>query len=112
MKRRAKRDPSILDVPQARAAAGSNQELKMAERLVQTMVGEWRPEKYRDEYRQDLLDLIDKKVRSRQTKTIEPVETAPSQKPQSKVIDIMHLLRKSVEEVDGKEPSTRRRRAS
>jgi DNA end-binding protein Ku len=52
------RDPSALDVPAARSTQGSNQELKMAEQLVETMAGKWDPKKYRDEYHQDLLQLI------------------------------------------------------
>jgi DNA end-binding protein Ku len=104
------RDASAFDVPDTGSAARTNQELKMAEQLVQTMVGEWQPEKYRDEYREDLLELIDRKVKSGQTKTIEPGETASRPKRQGKVIDIMHLLRQSVAQVQKKEP--RRRKAS
>ena len=71
------RDPSALDVPAAGSALGSNQELKMAEQLVETMAGKWNPKKYRDEYHQDLLQMIDKKIKSGQTKTIEPAEATP-----------------------------------
>jgi DNA end-binding protein Ku len=104
------RDAFAFDVPDTGSAARANQELKMAEQLVQTMVGEWQPEKYRDEYREDLLELINRKVKSGQTKTIGPAETASRPKRQGKVIDIMHLLRQSVAQVQKKEP--RRRKAS
>jgi DNA end-binding protein Ku len=106
------RDPSALDVPETGTAAGSNQELKIAEQLVETMAGKWNPKKYRDEYHQDLLRLIDKKIKSGQTKAIGPVEAAPRPKQQGKVIDIMHLLRQSVEQGHKKNEPSRRRKAS
>ena len=106
------RDPSALDVPAARSTQGSNQELKMAEQLVETMAGKWDPKKYRDEYHQDLLQLIDKKIKSGQTKAIEPAEAAPRPKQQGKIIDIMHLLRQSVEQGHKKNEPLRRRKAS
>jgi DNA end-binding protein Ku len=105
------RDPSALDVPAA-GSKGSNQELKMAEQLVETMAGKWDPKKYRDEYHQDLLQLIDKKIKSGQTKAIEPAEAAPRSRQQGKVIDIMHLLRQSVEQGHKKNEPSRRRKAS
>jgi DNA end-binding protein Ku len=106
------RDPSVLDVPTVGSTQGSNQELKMAEQLVESMVGKWNPKKYRDEYHQDLLKMIDKKIKSGQTKAIEPAEAAPRPKQQGKIIDIMHLLRQSVEQGHKKNEPSRRRKAS
>ncbi len=106
------RDPSALDVPAAGSTQGSTQELKMAEQLVATMAGKWNPKKYRDEYHQDLLQLINKKIKSGQTKAIEPAETTPQPKQQGKIIDIMHLLRQSVEQGHKKTEPSRRRKAS
>lgn len=106
------RDPSALDVPESGSAAGSNQELKMAEQLVETMAGKWDPKKYRDEYHQDLLQMIDKKIKSGQTKVIESAEPVRPPKQQGKVVDIMHLLRQSMEQAHNKNQPARRRRAS
>jgi DNA end-binding protein Ku len=108
------RDPSSLDIPESssKRVGMSDQELKMAERLVETMVGEWNPEKYRDEYRQDLLDVIEKKVKSGQTKALEPAEGTSRPKRQGKVIDIMDLLRESVEQGRKKAAPARNRKAS
>ena len=94
------RDPQHLDIPRnnSKRLAISPGEVKMAERLVDSMVGSWNPEKYRDEYREDLLNLIDKKIKSGQTKLIAPKGKASQPKRQDKVVDIMHLLRRSVEQ--------------
>jgi DNA end-binding protein Ku len=94
------RDPSALDVTEA--AIRSNQELKMAQQLVEAMAGKWNPKKYRDEYHRDLLQMIDKKIKSGQTKATEPAETVRPPKRHSKVVDIMHLLRQSMEQAHKK----------
>jgi DNA end-binding protein Ku len=106
------RDASVLDLPAPKSAAGSNQELKMAEQLVEAMAGKWDPKKYRDEYHEDILRMIDKKIKSGQTKVIEPAEPAPVPKRQGKVVDIMHLLRRSMEQAGKKNEPARRRKAS
>jgi DNA end-binding protein Ku len=106
------RDPAALDVPKEKSTASSNQALKMAEQLVETMAGKWNPEKYRDEYHQDLLQMIDKKIKSGQTKAVEPVEAARRPKQQSKVVDIMHLLRQSMKQAHNKNEPARNRKAS
>jgi DNA end-binding protein Ku len=104
------RDASGLDVPKHEVT--SNQELKMAERLVESMVSEWNPDKYHDEYREDLLKLIDKKIKAGKTKAVEPLEVESKPKRPAKVIDIMHLLRQSVDEIHKKEKPSGRRKAS
>jgi DNA end-binding protein Ku len=107
------RNPKDLDIPEAdsKRLAISEREIKMAEQLVETMSGKWNPEKYRDEYRADLLGLIDKKVKAGRTKALEPEEKRPARR-EGKVVDIMHLLKRSVEEAQKKEEAPRRRKAS
>ena len=82
----------------------------MAEQLVESMTGEWQPEKYRDEYHDDLLRLIEKKVKAGQTETVESAEPAPRPKRQGKVIDMMQLLRQSVKQAQSKEGGARPRK--
>jgi DNA end-binding protein Ku len=105
------RDPSQLQLPQTNAKGELSKEIKMAEQLVENMVGDWSPEKYRDEYYEDLLKLIDKKVKAGKTKVIEPAGPTPRPKREGKVIDIMDLLRQSVKQKQGKEEAPRRRKA-
>lgn len=75
----------------------SDKELDMAERLVESMVEEWQPERYHDEYRDDLLQLVEQRVASGQTHVIEagPAEAPPRR---AEVIDLMTQLKRSVEE--------------
>ena len=108
------RDASALDVPEtgSKRAGVSDREIKMAEQLLENMIGEWNPQKYRDDYYDDLKNLIDKKIRSGQTKAVEAAETPPRPKREGKVIDIMHLLQQSVKQARRKEEPARRRKAS
>lgn len=91
------RDPSGLDLPggDLEELGITKKELEMAGKLVEGMAGEWDPSRYRDEYRDDLLELIEKKAGKGET---EPVAVAgPKPKKESGVIDIMDLLKRSVE---------------
>ena len=90
------RGSADLDLPSENLddLAVTDQELKMAEQLVGAMVGEWQPQQYRDTYRDDVLRMIDEKVKGGKVtarKEAKPAEGA-------EVVDIMALLRRSVQE--------------
>ena len=108
------RNASAIEIPKstAKKAAVSTPEMKMAERLVETMVSQWNPGKYHDEYRNDLMKIIDKKIKAGKTKVIESAKTVAKEPQRGKVIDIMHLLRQSVKQADKKPASSRQRKAS
>lgn len=93
------RDPSQYKIPHETLAALkiSDRELEMAERLVEDMVVDWDPERYRDEYHDDLMRRIDEKIQAGETKTLTaPSEGAPVQG--AEVVDLMSLLKQSVEQ--------------
>ena len=69
------------------------QELNMAELLVNAMAGEWKPEQYRDTYHDDVLRLIEEKVKGG---TI-TARKKPKPREGAEVVDIMALLRQSIE---------------
>jgi DNA end-binding protein Ku len=74
-------------------------ELKMAEQLVGAMVAKWDPSQYRDTYHDDLLALIHGKVeRGELTEVSEVPAAAGDEAAQGTVVDIMALLKRSVEE--------------
>jgi DNA end-binding protein Ku len=90
------RDPSELDLPSGKQGV-TDKELQMAQRLVEAMVGKWDPESYRDDYRVDLEAMIDARVAAGQLEA--GAEEAPPRSPaRGKVIDLMSLLERSVEE--------------
>jgi DNA end-binding protein Ku len=98
------RDSADLALPpRALKAAGiSDKELQMAASLVDGMSEPWKPEQYRDTYRDDVLALVKKKVKARQTKTITAPEPEQPQAESSNVIDLVALLQQSL---GGKKPA-------
>jgi len=69
----------------------------MALRLVGDMSDKWQPDKYHDTYREDLLKRIEEKVKAGQTEQITEPEKEPKGEKRGEVIDLMALLKKSVE---------------
>ena len=65
------------------AAPPTERELEMARQLVKALAGEFDPEKYHDEYREELLALIDRKAAGE-----EIVASAAPEEP-AKVLDLM-----------------------
>ena len=73
-------------------------ELKLATQLVeQAASDEFKPENYKDEVRERMLALIQRKVEG------EDITLAPTAEPEHKIIDIMEALRASL--AAGKKPA-------
>jgi len=68
-------------------------EMKMAQQLIGNLVTEWDPEKYTDEYKENLLRVINAKVKGKKPKLID-ADTTPKQ---AQVVDLMARLRASLE---------------
>lgn len=96
------RPASDLDLPSEELdeLAVSPQELEMAEQLVQTMTVAWEPEQYRDTYRDELLEVIEEKIKTGTVTTPALEETAPA--GEAEVVDIVALLKQSVKEQRGR----------
>ena len=97
--------PDELDIPatSAKEAGVSQPEIKMAERLIDGMTAKWNPNQYKDEYHDDVMALVRRKVKSGQTHTIlEPEKGEEKKKRRSEVVDLMPLLKKSLAEHGGK----------
>src|SRR3954465_7134082 len=61
-----------------------DRELEMAKQLIQSLAGDFDPDKYRDEYREELLDLLERKAEGKE------VVTAPTEEPKpTKAPDLM-----------------------
>lgn len=72
-------------------------EMDMAVDLIENMTDEWKPEKFKDTYYDDLEKIIHKKIKAGKGKTIE-YEEPRKVETTSNVIDLMPLLRKSLEQ--------------
>jgi DNA end-binding protein Ku len=79
-----------------KAAGISEKELDMANRLIDSLQGEWDPDKYRDDYYDDLLTLIERKWKAGHGQQISAESEAKPRHVRGDVIDIMELLKRSV----------------
>jgi DNA end-binding protein Ku len=83
-------------------------ELKMALQLIDNLVAKWDPQKYTDEYKENLLRVINAKLKGKKPKLIED-DTSPKQ---AEVVDLMARLRASLEGKKGTAGSGRKSAAS
>lgn len=92
-----------LDVPSknVKAAGVTTRETDMAVKLVEEMTGDWNPKDYRDTYHEDLLKLIDKRIKAGETEIISTTDAseADDEEPNlGNVVDLMALLKRSVQD--------------
>ena len=81
-------------------------ELEMAKSLVNSLAAEWNPAKYTDQYRENLLRIIQGKLKGKKVDLEEVAEPR-----QAEVVDLMERLRRSLEQ-SGAKPRTAKARAS
>jgi DNA end-binding protein Ku len=87
------------------AAAVTDKELKMAQALIEGMSVPWEPEKYQDEYRTALLEIIEQKAKNKQIAG----RPAPAPAP-TNVVDLVKVLQESLsrtQSIKQKRSSTR-----
>ena len=97
-------DSSSLQIP-GKVDIGAK-ELDMATELVTRMSGHWEPERYTDDYRDALLELIQKKIES--GGEAPAGEKAPKRKA-TKVIDLVSVLQESLNKAAKPAKKTERR---
>lgn len=109
--------PPEEHAPKVRTAKGagvSAKEIDMALRLVDDMSDDWRPEAFRDTYRDDLMRRIEEKVRAGQAHELTaPSPDAGAPAKTAGVVDLVALLERSLERSRGgaapRAPAKRRR---
>src|SRR6188474_3283796 len=99
-------DTSKLHIP--KKVEVGKREMTMAKSLIDSMSSKWNPEKYKDDYREALMEVIEEKVEAGGKEIEEKPRKAP--KP-TKVIDLVSVLQKSLEQSGSKEKSKGKSRA-
>jgi DNA end-binding protein Ku len=87
-------DPATLQVPARNEI--SKAEMDMAQALIDRMTSRWEPEKYVDDYKNALLELIERKVKQGGRDLKAPPAKA---RPTTNVIDLVDVLRQSLGDV-------------
>ena len=97
-------DAEKLNVP--KTLEPGEREMEMAKALVESMSSKWDPKKYKDDYREALLEVIEDKVEAGGKE----IEDKPKEKKAStKVIDLVAVLQQSLAQSQGakKKPATK-----
>ena len=69
----------------------NDKELKMAQALIDSMSSDWQPEKYRDQYRDAVMEMIEQKAKNKK------LPAAPVAAPRStNVVDLVKVLQESL----------------
>jgi DNA end-binding protein Ku len=84
-------DAARFSLPSSKALKKA--ELDMATALVENLATEWRPEKYTDEYRDNLMRIIQGKAKGKKVAL-----AASDEPPRADVSDLMERLRRSLEQ--------------
>lgn len=98
-------DPGKLHIP--KKIEVGKREMNMAKSLIDSMSSKWNPEKYKDDYRQALMEVIEEKVEAGGKEIEEKPKKAP--KP-TKVIDLVSVLQKSLERTGARKMATAKSR--
>ena len=80
----------LEDLPDAKELKASDRELQMAEQLIESLSTGFEPERYRDEYREKVLALIERKAQG------EEIAVQPEAPEPAKVPDLMAALEASL----------------
>jgi len=82
-------------------AAVTPKEIQMAERLVEDLTSPWEPEAYKDDYVDDVKKLVKKKIEAGEVHALDDKPLERPKQQRGEIIDLMPLLRKSVEAAQG-----------
>lgn len=83
----------FLEAPEVK-----DKEVELAEQLVAALDESWEPEQFRDQYRDDLMELIEAKAKTGTA----PVKAGAARESGGEVVDMMELLKRSVGEAKGR----------
>jgi DNA end-binding protein Ku len=83
--------------PEGSKAVGlTDKELAMATQLVDDMAAAWDPSQFRDSFKDEVMALVDKKVKAGQTETVVQPDAAEPTGKSADIIDLTELLQRSL----------------
>lgn len=89
--------------PEGLKAAGvTARELDMAKKLINDMSDKWDPSQYHDTFHDDIMALVDRKIRAGKTEEITEVETPRESRQSADILDLSDLLKRSLGRGKGK----------
>jgi DNA end-binding protein Ku len=92
-----------LDLPGAGVSSAgiSPKEMKMGEQLVEDMSDSFKPDEFTDSFREQILKLVDEKVKAGDTESVGPIEEVEEEAAGAKIYDLTELLQRSLKKGRG-----------
>ena len=87
----------VPDVPD-RMPSVSDREVKMAGQVIDALTTQWDPDRYHDDYRKKVLEVIRQKAKGKE------IVVAKDKPKEAKVVDLMAALEASLDAAKGKKP--------
>lgn len=86
-----------LDLPKenAKAAGLSDKEIKMGEQLIEDMSDEWNPAAFGDSFKEQILQLVEEKIKAGDTESVTQIEPQESGES-AKIYDLTEMLQRSL----------------
>jgi DNA end-binding protein Ku len=86
-----------LNLPKegVKAVGLTDKEMKMGEQLVEDMSGEWNPEEFTDSFKEQILHLVEEKIKSGDTAAVTQLEEAEPGET-ARIYDLTELLQRSL----------------
>ena len=99
--------------PESLKSAGvTPKELDLAKRLIEDMAGAWDPGEFEDTYNEDLMARIEEKIKRGETHLLTKPEAEAGEGRTAQVIDLMELLKRSIDKSSERAPARRAKRAA
>jgi DNA end-binding protein Ku len=97
---------SLDEIPEAGELKASKREVAMAGELIESLAAEFDPSKYRDSYREKVLDLVERKAEG------EEIAIQPDAEERPEVPDLMAALEASIASAKGREAAPKKKPAA
>lgn len=94
----------LEDLPEKEYSEVDKRELSIALQLIESLSNDFNPDKYQDDYRDQVLNMIEKKAEGQQ------VVSRPATAQGAKVIDLMQALEASLAEIKKEKPASAKSR--
>ncbi len=105
-------DEFKLPAEGAKKAGITTRELDMAKKLIEDMSDTWDPSKYHDTFRDDIMALVDRKIRAGKTEEITEIEAPHEARQSADILDLSDLLKRSLGRGKEKAAAGTRRKAA
>ncbi len=83
-------------MPAAGRSGVQARELAMATELIDQLGAAWKPEAYRDTFKERIVELVERKAKAGEAEIVEPIEAGESPAAASNVVDLTELLKQSL----------------